>query len=101
MTSAFDGSDAQLTALRARYTARLAETRRALAVATDPAPAREVAHRLKGSAAMYGFGAIGAAAAAAEARLRAGDKVPSALPPLLAAIDEALASRPPHEARIR
>jgi hypothetical protein len=39
---------------------------------------------------MYGFDAVGEAAAAVEARLRAGDNVSSALSPLLRAIDGAL-----------
>jgi HPt (histidine-containing phosphotransfer) domain-containing protein len=94
VSGAFHDSDAQFAQLRARYTARLAQTRRTLAVTTDRGPAREVTHRLKGSAPMYGFGAVGEAAAVVEARLRAGDNVPSALSPLLCAIDDALSLRP-------
>jgi HPt (histidine-containing phosphotransfer) domain-containing protein len=90
VSTAFHGSCAQFAQLRARYTARLADTRRALAVTTDPSAAGEVTHRLKGSAPMYGFDAVGEAAAAVEARLRAGDNVSSALSPLLRAIDGAL-----------
>jgi len=85
---AFDWSDEKLVALRGRFAARLAETRRALA--EDAAPAGEVAHRLKGTAAMYGYGAVGAAARETEVRLRAGANSAAAVRPLLAAIDVAL-----------
>lgn len=90
MSGTFDWSDPQLCALRARFAARLVETRRTLAASADPAPAREAAHRLKGSAPMYGFDALGAAAAQTEAQLRAGGSVASALPALLAALDDAV-----------
>lgn len=67
----------RLAALRVSYgaalPAKLAELGRALEEPMSGEAARALAHRLRGTAATYGFSAVSEACAAIEARLEAGD----------------------------
>ena len=89
--------EAQMASLRETFLERLAQTQAELDQLAADGRLRDIiniAHRLKGSAASYGFEALGAAAKEAEERLTTGDSAASsgALEPLRAAISTALAT---------
>lgn len=90
-----DSFDAQMARLRSTFLARLATTRASLEdliAEADIDRLVDIAHRLKGSAASYGFTELGEVAAATESSLSDADatQVPELAAPLIAAVDAAL-----------
>ena len=90
----------QMVKLREKFLTRLTATRgdlQELLAARDAEGIRSISHRLKGSAASYGFKELGETAAAVESSLKSesGESLADCAQPLVDAVDVALGERRP------
>ncbi len=86
----------RLAHLMGLFAAICREQRAALAAAGNPARVAAIAHRLKGSAATYGFPALSAAAAALESAAAQNDTSPALIQAVDAELEAALAALESH-----